>query len=395
MNDLDLGWNELPASTQASPFAANAAPLTHPVLKVTGVTKITIQDRNASRNRAGLTIFSGNGATLRHVGITVKRCEDVIIRNLKFDHLWEWDEATKGKYDKQDWDFLTLEDNNRVWVDHCEFGKVYDGVLDIKVGSKNTTISWCKFTGDSGQPGSFVWQQINAMEADPTSYPMYKYFRDAGLTPAQIVEVARSQKKGHLIGSTEFEPTNANLWVTIHHNVYWDIQDRLPRLRAGNVHVYNIYANATAALAAKRMRETFTNANSSTYSFGVTSNGAISTENGAVLVEKSHLVDIISPLRNNQVDPAQTTFTGKIKAVDTIYALDGATYRGDSTAENSPLTPEPATPLTFSWNGLSELPYSGQLVDDPADLASSLTGPTGAGAGTLNWEKGNWLKTAY
>ena len=33
-------------------------------------------------------------------------------------------------------------------------------------------------------------------------------------------------------------------------------------------------------------------------------NGSISTEDGGVLLEKSHLVDLTSPIRNNQTDPA-------------------------------------------------------------------------------------------
>src|SRR3712207_6973291 len=51
----------------------------------------------------------------------------------------------------------------------------------------------------------------------------------------------------------------------------------------------------------------------------------------SVLVEKSQLVDVLSPLRNNQVSAAEPDYTGKILALDTLYGLRGVTFRGDST----------------------------------------------------------------
>ncbi len=64
MNDLDLGYNEVPASARTGALRAAAAPLLHPVLIASGVSTIDIQDKT------GLTIFSANGATIRHAGST-------------------------------------------------------------------------------------------------------------------------------------------------------------------------------------------------------------------------------------------------------------------------------------------------------------------------------------
>lgn len=394
MNDLNLGWNEIPAAAKVSPISANNTPLLHPVLLSTGVSKVVIQDRNASKGNPGLTLFSANGATLRHVGITVKRSENIFIRNLKFDELWEWDESSKGNYDKLDWDYLTIEECKKVWIDHCQFGKAYDGLIDVKKGSSGVTISWCKFTGDDGSANSFVRRQINALEAKRSSYAMYNYFRTAGMTVDQIVQVAAPQKKGHLVGSTEFASDNPQLEVTLHHNYYLNIQDRLPRLRGGNAHAYNLYVDSRQAYVAKKMRATFTNANSTSFHFDVTSNAAISTESGAVLVEKCHLIDVVFPLRNNQVDAAETEFTGKIRALDTLYSIDGSLFRGSSETSGSPLKPVPAPVLAFSWNGFSNLPYS-YTADDPTSLASRLTATDGAGSGKLTWAKANWLRSSY
>jgi pectate lyase len=400
MNDLDLGWNEVPASARTGALRSASAPLLHPALLASGVSLVDIQDKD------GLTIFSAAGAAIRHANFNVKRAHNVLIRNLRFDELWEWDESSKGKYDKQGWDFITVDmTSDDVWIDHCTFGKAYDGVVDIKGGTRKVTISWSSFVGDDGGAGSFVRQQIQALEANPTAYPMYNFLRTAGFSVEDVIAIVRSQKKGHLVGANELDAANANHQVTLHHNYYLNMQDRLPRLRAGNAHAFDVYVKNTEALAAKRVRDavvasmTPSNAakltgSSPTYSFDVTLNGSISTEGGAVLLEKSQIVDVVYPLRNNQKDASLSQFTGKILALDTLYQFDAFVFRGDSAAPGSPLVPVPAAELTFSWNGFSSLPYA-YTVDDPSQLPSLLTGPEGAGSGKLVWPKENWLKTAY
>lgn len=148
-------------------------------------------------NFDGLTIFSAKGATIKHAAFTFKRSSNVIIRNLEFDELWEWDEATKGNYDKNDWDYITIENSNNVWIDHCTFNKSYDGVVDVKKGSNGVTISWSSFLGDDRNANSWVTQQINAMEANKAAYPMYAYLRSSsvGLSKDDIIAIAASQKR--------------------------------------------------------------------------------------------------------------------------------------------------------------------------------------------------------
>lgn len=394
MNDLNLGWNEIGTTNQTGRFRSSTAPSLHPVLLASGVTTVDIQDKN------GLTIFSAHGATIRHAEFNLKRAHNVIIRNLKFDELWEWDEATKGDYDAKDWDFITIGDGGNctnVWIDHCTFTKAYDGTVDLKDGINHVTISWCRFIADDGAPGGFVWQQFNYLETNNAiSKPMYSFLRSNGFSMNDIIAIARSQKKGHLAGPTEFDPDNANIRLTLHNNYYLDHQDRLPRLRAGNAHVFNVYLNNTAARAAKLLRDAKVAAipgGLGTYKFDVTLNGAISTEGGAVLVEKCHLIDLTSPLRNNQVSPTNAAYTGKIRAADTIHTLGSSTFRGDTESPGSTLVPVPAPIIPFSWNGFSSLPYTYPLRD-PSELAALLTNGN-TGAGTVTWAKTNWLKTVY
>ena len=405
MNDLDLGYNEIPAEAKATsePFRQHTTPSLHPVLIASGVSKIDIQ------NKGNLTIFSANGATIRHANLNVKRCMNLIIRNLKFDELWEWDEATKGDYDSKNWDFITIGDSGtctNVWVDHCTFTKAYDGGIDIKGGSSKITVSWCKFAGDDGasNTNSFVRRQINYLQQNQSGYAMYNFLRTRGFSVEDIVTISQGHEKTMLIGATDKDPENANFTVTLHHDWFLNPWDRLPRLRAGNVHNFNLYVDDTLGLAARRLRDARAAAMSpadqntlnNTYNFKPFLNGSISTEGGAVLVEKSVYIDCVTPLRNNQTDPSNPTYTGKIKALDTIYQMDSTVIRGNSTDPGNPLGPFQAPIIAFSWNlPGNQLPYT-YSMDDPSQLQTIVTSPTaGAGAGVLTWAKTNWLMTAY
>ncbi len=406
MNDLDLGWNEVGSAVQtlaSTPFRSHNTPLLHPRLLVTGVSLIDIKPRS------GLTIFSANGATIRHATFNIKSTANIIVRNLKFDEMWEWDEASKGQYDKNDWDFIDLGNGgsvSNVWIDHCTFTKAYDGILDTKAGSSAITISWCKYVGDDGatNPDSFVWQQINSLESNRTSYAFYNFLRNNGFSTTNIVTIIQGHDKTHLAGANDLDPKNATISMTFHHLWLNNVWDRcVPRLRAGNVHDYNLYADDTLVLAAKTLRNTRAAAMSAanqntlnnTYSFNPPINGAISTESGALLVEKSVYIDCLTPLRNNQTDPSDPTYTGKILALDTIYQMNGAFFRGNSTDPGgvNTLGPVQAPVIPFSWNlPGNQLPYT-YTMDDPSQLQSIVA--IGAGAGVVTWNKTNWLLTAY
>lgn len=408
--DLDLGWNEIDAATKAlasNPIKSHALPKLHPTLIASGVSVIDIVAKS------GLTIFSAHGATIRHATFNIKDTSDIIIRNLKFDEMWEWDEATKGDYDSNDWDFLVLGNGgavSNVWIDHCTFTKAYDGIADMKKGTRNVTLSWCRYVGDDGatHPDSHVRRQIAALEANRSSHAFYDFLRTNGFSQEDIIQIIQGHDKGHLMGATSKAPENSVLSATFHHQWFQNVWDRcVPRLRGGQVHNYNILVDNTAALVARRLRDARSNAMTSaarntlngTYSFNPFLNGSISTEGGAILVEKSIYQDCLAPLRNNQTDVNDPTFTGKIKSIDTIYVMHNTngtttTLRGDSTDAGSPMGPFQAPAIPFSWNTPDGgRPYPAPPMDDPADLPAILS--SGAGAGALLWDKSNWLKTTY
>ena len=415
MTNLNLGWNEVGATVQAvGPFRANTTPLLHPVLLTVGESLIDIVPKS------GLTIFSANGVTIKHCNFNIKGCSNVIVRNLKFDENFEWDENTKGQYDRNDWDFITVGNGGSVsnlWVDHCTFTKSYDGILDTKAGCSDVTISWCKYMGDDGatNTNSWLWQQINYLEQSSSSYPMYNFLRTHGYSTTNIVTIMQAHDKTHLAGQNDLDPNNATIAMTFHH-LWIGVWDRcVPRLRAGNVHDFNIYVDDTLVLAARRLRDSIAanlssadqNTLNNTYSFEPPVNGTISTESGAILVEKSAYIDCLWPLRNNQTDPTNPAYTGKIMALDSIYHFDytdstTTDFRGNNTNApgNTYFGPAQATIIPFAWNTNAATP-NGQLpytytMDDPSNLQSIVTSPTlGAGAGVLTWNKTNWMKTSY
>jgi pectate lyase len=419
MNDLNLGWNEVGTLLQAqpsNPLRPNIEAKKHPALIASGVSLLDIQGFN------GLTIFSRNGATIRHAEFNIKGGTNLILRNLKFDELWEWDEATRGNYDSNDWDFVTIGDGGGVtsgiWVDHCTFTKSYDGVLDIKKGASAITVSWSEVVPAATGPGSFVQRQFDNLEANRATNVMYNLLRNA-FSPEQVLAIALPQKKGHLIGSTNLEGLSSYT-VTLHHNHYKDLQDRMPRLRGGDVHGYNLYVDNSNARIVKAMRDSIVAGNAalatalgSTYSFGITSNGAISTEGGAVQIEASVFWGVLTPLRNNQTDVTNPAYTGAIQAFDIRHILlasdtvympapnrDGftdrgelwAVWQGNSSDPGSSLGPTQAPPMEFDWNNGGPS-YAIQL-DAVEGLAEILTGPQGAGAGRIGLSTAQWLRVA-
>ncbi len=183
VNDLDLG--EL-----ANERAGNE-------LKSVGIVHV----------RPNTTIFSrGDGATLRHGTLEIHGSQNVILRNLKFRELWEFDPT--GKYDRFGWDYIRItnagkERSHHIWIDHCDFGRAYDGAVDITHGSDLVTVSWCRFGGDHNGPHKKV----------------------------MLI--------GHSSGPGAASTDTGKLNVTLHNNYFHDIDDRAPRVRFGNVHVFN------------------------------------------------------------------------------------------------------------------------------------------------------------
>jgi len=153
--------------------------------------------------RSNKTIYSKSGAAIRRGSLRIGKPspgpqQNIIIRNLKFRDLWVNDPS--GNYDTYGWDYIHIEENSHhIWIDHCDFGQVYDGMIDVTHGSDFITVSWNIFRGP--------------------------------------------QKKCSLVGHSDNNSAEdlGHLNVTYHHNWFDGVDERTPRMRFGNAHVFNMY----------------------------------------------------------------------------------------------------------------------------------------------------------
>ena len=397
--DMKLGNKELDAQSDItfsnySKFInaeteGKTEPLLHPTLTASGVSKMYLQDTE------NLTIFSKNGSSIKHCGIVIKGSKNIVIRNIAFDELWEWDEHTSGAYDRNDWDYLCVQDSDGVWIDHCTFYKAYDGVIDVKF-DKNTpegpeshvTISWCRFL-PSSEGDKFFNDMMDYLYKNKETMPYYKSLLDEGFTKEQIWQYAYGQKKTSLLGQDDTLKNAKGIKATYANNYYLDSMDRMPRLRWGTAHEYNCVLDAQQLYDWKSDK---------LLSKKITSNGALSVCEGKMLLENCYIKGISLPLisGNSESDP------GWINAVDSLYYLG----KEDKTSELVPknnnndkylsdhkLTKKP-DPLIMNEKEFKDaLPYSDYITYDASKLNDEIVPLTGAGSITMS--EVQWEKTSY
>lgn len=122
-------------------------------------------------------------------GLQLKRVRNVIIRNLKLSFSRD--------------DLIQIYDAHNIWIDHNELWNdrnhhkdYYDGLVDITRGSDYVTVSWNRL---------------------------------------------RDHSKGSLVGASDNngDEDRGHLKVTYHHNLFENIDSRIPSLRFGTGHFYN------------------------------------------------------------------------------------------------------------------------------------------------------------
>ncbi|MBR4572331.1 MAG: hypothetical protein IKO28_02805 [Prevotella sp.] len=139
-----------------------------------------------------------------------KECKNIIIRNIVME--------CAGAFDNSSADNMQLVTCKNVWVDHCDFLDGVDGCLDIKTGSDNISITWCRFRyllpfWPDGKGG-----------ANDHRFPLL---------------IGSGDKKTEDIG--HLNTTIAYCWFDE------GCMERTPRVRKGNIHVVNCdYTNVGA-----------------------------------------------------------------------------------------------------------------------------------------------------
>ena len=182
--------------------------------------------RSARRQSAHTTVRIPSDTTLVGLGpeagfkngmLLLDGVQNIIVRGLHlsdaYDFFPAWDpkDNASGEWNSE-YDNLSLRGARRVWVDHCTFDdgarpdraerwalgrpmQHHDGLLDITQQSDLVTVSWSHF---------------------------------------------RDHDKTHLIGSSDSRSEDAgHLRVSFHHNHWERTQARTPRVRYGQVHLYN------------------------------------------------------------------------------------------------------------------------------------------------------------
>ncbi|MDQ0638889.1 pectate lyase [Pedobacter sp. W3I1] len=188
------------------------------VIQVNGTITVPSGGRISFQDQTGKTLFGSSGAKIVSADQTkagsgimyIKRCKNIIIRNLIFEG--------PGAYDVDGWDNVTLDASTNVWVDHCEFRDGVDGNFDIKAASDFITASYCKFTylkaPRAGGPGG-----------------------------------SDDHRFSNLIGSGDDVTSDRGRFRITFVRCWWaqGCVARMPRVRFGSVHIVNNYFNSTAS----------------------------------------------------------------------------------------------------------------------------------------------------
>ncbi|AZA53390.1 polysaccharide lyase family 1 protein [Chryseobacterium sp. G0201] len=186
------------------------------VIKVTGT--ITITTRLSLQDQTGKTIYGASGAKLVSTDqtasgsgiINIKRCNNIVVRNLIFEG--------PGAYDTDGWDNAILDDCRNVWIDHCEFRDGVDGNFDIKNKSDFVTVSYTKF----------------------------HYLKAPKLGGSGGTD---DHRFSNLIGSSDGATADAGKLNVTFVRCWWapGCKERMPRVRFGKIHIINSYFNSSAS----------------------------------------------------------------------------------------------------------------------------------------------------
>lgn len=204
-----LGGDTVTATSadELKSYAASAEPL---IIQIESALAVGTLDVVSNKTLLGI----GPAATILG-GIRVRplKSDDPIVSNVIIRHL-RVDAASAVPDDGGDG--IHIERAHHVWIDHCEIWDSPDGNTDITHGSNWVTVSWTKYHYTSAAPN-----------------PDHRF----------------SNLIGHSEDAADTDRDRLN--VTYHHNWWADgIEQRMPRVRFGDVHVFNNYVAATGAVAA-------------------------------------------------------------------------------------------------------------------------------------------------
>ncbi|MBE6136814.1 MAG: hypothetical protein E7176_00255 [Erysipelotrichaceae bacterium] len=420
MNDLNLGYYTLSQAVKDSGVISDfvgkqTANLTNYLMSdmfnENGMSQIQIS------NTTNLLIYSKNGAKLTHGGFQILSSHNIVIRNLEFDELWQWEDASintasaVGNYDAFGWAYFKISFSGYVWIDHCTFGKSYDGQIDYSnpiYNVKSTSfrapygtdgvsnglhISWCNFNAGSDDQNGYLYKMMDKIEkayiAGTSNYLYYNKLRSSGVSFEEILYgLAIPQKKGFLLGDSGSEDQKYNyaLNVSFANCKFLNIEDRLPKLRGGNCYMYNClidnslyfkYRSKLEALSVKDIILAYSKIyfpeekdKNSLWKCALASQGLVISQGGSVKAENCIFKGIKYFIKNND------TGVGGFELINCIYeniyynadnsinTSTSFTYKGSSSDENNKFNIDGAAGTQyFKWNTKDELqPFNPSII---------------------------------
>ncbi|MEV7573644.1 pectate lyase [Pseudarthrobacter sp. NPDC089323] len=161
---------------------------------------------------ANTTIIGLGNVQLTGFTVNIDQVDNVIVRNLRISDAYDCFPGWNGETWKTEWDNLVVSGSTHVWLDHLTlddgatadaeqpryFGEPFlrhDGLLDVVRQADLVTVSWSRMVGHDK---SLLWGNGDGATGD-----------------------------------------RGKLRVTLHHNELVDLEQRAPRVRFGQAHVYN------------------------------------------------------------------------------------------------------------------------------------------------------------
>ena len=226
------------------------------------------------------SIIGMDNAKLKGVNLVLDS-DNVIIRNIQFespyDYFPSWDpnDGPEGNWNSQ-YDSISIKGGTHIWIDHSSF---QDGPETVE-----------KYFGRKYEHRDGLVDITNEADYITISYSTFE-----------------NHNKTMLIGSSDSKISDeGKLHVTLHHNYFHNVVQRLPRVRFGQVHVYNNY------FASDTTNGEYVYA----YALGVGKNSQIYAENNVADIAGKDYTSFVKVFGGKQLTAVNNMFNGKV--IDTF-----------------------------------------------------------------------------
>lgn len=198
-------WNPITVTT-AEQLQTLAAAVQPRVILISGTIEIPVLDVSSNKTIRGADAHAMIKGGIRIAGTSTVEADmasNVVIQNLTIDAT-----TAETNTDRAEQDAIMVSYAHHVWIDHVDMVDAPGDLINILHGSDYITVSWSSI----------------------------RYVNDTRRTAVRI---------GHADNNAAED--TGRLKVTMHHNWWGDaVAQRMPRVRFGDVHVYNNYYSATA-----------------------------------------------------------------------------------------------------------------------------------------------------